>query len=490
MSSREKVLVLGSTGYVGTRLVTSLLKHGFTVRASYRTPESLVHRPWVEHPLLDVVRTDVLDLSSLKVACADCTAAFYLVHSMYSGSRFAETDREAAQNMIEASEDTNLKRIIYLGGLGDEESRLSKHLRSRAEVRKILHSGSVPATTLRAAMILGAGSVSFEIMRHLVERLPAMVTPKWVRTKSQPISIGNVLRYLIGVLENPETASHVYDIGGPEVVSYLDLMKLYAKEAGLTRRLVFPIPILTPKLSSYWISLITPISSSIASPLVDGLRNEAICQNDSIREIIPQKLLTCREAIRLSLRQIEQELSGTTKSIAPLNSKPEWKQAGDPEWARGFFYTQRSTMIDASTTQVWNLTGRIFGSRGWSYGSILWPLRGYLDEITSGPGMRNSTGKASELLPGSTIDCWRVVKAFPETHLQLYSRMRSPAKIVLDLLLKQIEQYKTKVTLRIRYAPRGLPGFLMWHTLNPIRIHLLETMLGAIMAQLRNAQEE
>jgi len=486
----ERVLVLGSTGYVGTRLVASLLKHGFAVRASYRTPESLEHRPWVVHPLLDVARTDVLDLSSLKEACANCSAAFYLVHSMYGGSRFAETDREAAQNMIEASEDTNLKRIIYLGGLGDEQSRLSKHLRSRAEVRKILHSGSVPATTLRAAMILGAGSVSFEIMRHLVERLPAMVTPKWVRTKSQPISISNVLRYLLGVLEHPETANHVYDIGGPEVVSYLDLMKIYAQEARLTKRLVIPMPILTPKLSSYWISLITPISSSVARPLVDGLKNEAICQNESIREIIPQRLLSSREAIRLSLRQIDQELAGTAKHIGPLDSQPEWRQAADPEWARGFFYAQRSTIIDASPTQVWNMIIRVLGSRGWSYGSILWPLRGYLDEIAGGQGMRTSTGKTSQLLPGSTIDCWRVVKAFPETHLQLYSRMRSPAKIALDLLLKQIEQYNTKVTLRIRYAPCGLPGFLMWHSLNPFRRYVMEAMLGAIMAQLRNAREE
>jgi len=490
MSSRERVLVLGSTGYVGTRLVTSLLNYGYAVRASYRTPESLEYRPWVENPLLDVARTDVLDLPSLKEACTDCSAAFYLVHSMYRGSKFAETDREAAQNMIEASEDANLKRIIYLGGLGDEESRLSKHLRSRAEVRKILHSGSVPATTLRAAMILGAGSVSFEIMRHLVERLPAMVTPRWIHTKSQPISISNVLGYLIGVLEHPETANHVYDIGGPEVVSYLDLMKLYAQEARLTKRLVFPIPILTPKLSSYWISLITPVSSSIARPLVDGLKNEAICQNDIIRNIVPQRLLSSREAIRLSLLQIDQELSGTTKHIGPLHSQPEWRQAGDPEWARGFFYAQRSMLIDASSAQVWKMMIRVLGSRGWSYGSILWSLRGYLDEILGGPGMRNSKGKASHLLPESTIDCWRVVRAFPETHLQLYSRMRSPAKIALDFLFRQIEQYRTKITLRIRHAPRGLPGFLMWYALYPIRRYLLESMLSAMMTQLRNAQEE
>ncbi|UCH04434.1 MAG: DUF2867 domain-containing protein [Candidatus Thorarchaeota archaeon] len=490
MSSRERVLVLGSTGYVGTRLVTSLLREGYAVRASYRTPEKLGSRPWVGNPSVDFVRTDVLDHSSLKKACVDCSAVFYLVHSMYAGRNFAETDRFAAQNMVEVAEEADLRRIIFLGGLGEEKAKLSKHLRSRAEVSRILHQGSVPTTTLRAAMILGAGSVSFEIMRYLVERLPAMITPKWVRTKSQPISISNVLRYLVGVLKRPDTADCVYDIGGPEVVTYLDLMKLYAQEARLTKRLVVPLPILTPRLSSYWISLITPISSSIARPLVDGLKNEAICQNDEIRKIVPQTLLSNREAIRLSIRQIGQELAGTAKRIGSPQSPPEWMQTGDPEWARGIFHVQMRKSIDASSAQIWNILVRVLGSRGWRYGSILWPLRGYLDEVMGGPGMRNSSTEASQLLPGSTIDCWRVVKASPETYLQLYSRMKSPSRIALDLILKQTEQHRTELTLRIRYAPHGLPGFFMWYTFNPIRRYLLESMMSAIVAQLRNAQEE
>ncbi len=485
----ERVLVLGSTGYVGSRLVTSLLRRGHKVRASYRTPQKLARRSWVGNPNLEIVRTDVLDLSSLKQACANCSVVYYLVHSMYGGSDFAEADRKAAQNMIEAADEANVRRIIYLGGLGDEDSRLSKHLLSRAEVSRILHQGPVPTTTLRAAMILGAGSVSFEIMRYLVERLPAMITPRWVHTRSQPISISNVLRYLVGVLEHPETANQVYDIGGPEVVSYLELMRLYEQEANLTKRIVMPIPILTPKLSSYWISLITPISSSIATPLIDGLKNEAICRNDKIRKIIPQVLLSNREAIRLSLNQIDYEILDTEKPTSSQHCLPEWTQIGDPQWATGILWQKRYITIPASQVQVWNAILRVLGSRGWRYGSILWPIRGHLDELVGGRGMKTTSVDGSKLEQKSKIDCWTVVRTSPERYLQLYSNMRSPAKIALDLLLTRIEQNRTKVSVRIRYAPQGLPGFLIWYAFGLIRGHLLGSMLNAIVDQLRSAGE-
>ena len=235
----------------------------------------------------------------------DCDVVFYLIHSMYLGREYAEMDRTAAGNIVTISEELGVKRIIYLSGLGKEKDNLSRHLRSRKEVDRILRTGTTPVTTFQAAMIIGQGSASFEIMRFLVDRLPVMITPRWVRTKTQPIAIEDALLYLVRCLEKPETIGETFDIGGPEISTYHDLMRAYAKEAGLAKRIVFPIPLLTPELISYWVNLITPIKASIARPLIAGLSQETICSENRIREIIPQKLLAIRESIHLTLSNIE-----------------------------------------------------------------------------------------------------------------------------------------------------------------------------------------
>ena len=289
----KPVLVTGSTGYVGGRLVPKLLESGYRVRALGRSTAKLKARPWANHPLVELAAGDVLDYESLLKAAAGCRAAFYLVHSMGADPKgFSETDRTAAQYMARAAAEAGLEHIIYLGGLGNtEDPLLSKHLRSRHEVAEILQSGPVPATFLRAAMILGSGSASFEILRYLVDRLPIMVTPRWVYNPVQPIAIRNVLNYLQGCLEHEETRGQTFDIGGPEVVTYRQLFDIYAEEAHLFRRLIIPVPVLTPTLSSYWIHLITPVPSGIAKPLAEGLRNPVICKDNRIRAIIPQELL-------------------------------------------------------------------------------------------------------------------------------------------------------------------------------------------------------
>jgi uncharacterized protein YbjT (DUF2867 family) len=300
----SNILVIGASGYVGGMLVPELLAGGYHVSAGGRSAGKLRLKEWSRHPNARVVEANALDLASLRQALKGIDVAYYLVHSMNpQSSDFAKDDRLAAQNMVKASQECGVKRIIYLGGLGDADSPLSKHLRSRHEVSQILKSGPVPATILRAAMIIGAGSISFQILKHLVTRLPVMITPRWVRTPSQPIAIKNVIAYLIGCLEKEETTGETYDIGGTDIVSYTDLMRIYAQVAGLRKRWIIPVPILTPYISSLWIHLVTPIPSYIARPLTEGLRNRVVCKDNRIREIIPQDLLDAQEAIRMALNK-------------------------------------------------------------------------------------------------------------------------------------------------------------------------------------------
>jgi len=271
------------------------------------------------------VPVDVLDSETLNHACQGMDTIYYLVHSMYGKGDFTKSDRTAATNMVSASKKADVVRIIYLSGLGDDMDSLSTHLRSRREVRSILACCSTPVTTLRAAMIIGSGSASFEIMRYLVNRLPLMTTPTWVRTRSQPIAISNALGYLVDVLKDDRTIGESYDIGGPEILRYQDIMNIYTEEAGLLKRLIIPIPILSPRFSSYWVNLVTPVPASIARPLVEGLRNETICKNNEIREIVPQQLISIRDSIRLVL---DEHVASQKAEFVP-----EWTQPNDPPWS-------------------------------------------------------------------------------------------------------------------------------------------------------------
>ncbi len=325
---KEKVAVVGASGYIANRLIPALLSKGHRVVACARRPENLRGRPWAEDKKLTLAAVDALDGGSLTTALAGCNSAFYLVHSMNPREAdFAEADRNGAGNMVRASKDADVSRIIYLGGLGEEGPALSKHLRSRAEVGKILQGGAVPVTVLRAAMIIGSGSASFEILRYLVKRLFIMVTPRWVNTESQPIAVSNVIGYLLGCLEAPGTAGNTFDIGGPEVVTYRGLIDIFAKEAGLRVRMALPLPLLTPKLFSYWIHLVTPVPSYIARPLAEGLRNRTVCENHGILKLVPQELLSCREAIRRALENPQPGPGGLpmAESLYP----------GDADWAGG-----------------------------------------------------------------------------------------------------------------------------------------------------------
>ncbi len=299
-----KILVLGASGYIGAQLVPQLLDKGYNVRAGGRSILKLKDLEWSQHKNVELVEVNVLNIDSLQNACRGCDVGYYLVHSMNAQQKdFAKADRQAAQNIVQVAESAGLKRIIYLGGLGEDDKNLSHHLRSRMEVSRIIQAGKVPATTLRAAMIIGKGSVSFEILRALVKNLPIMITPRWVSTESQPIAVTNVLNYLVGCLESAQTKGRIFDIGGPDILSYRQLMDIYAHEAGTFKRFIIPVPLLTPSLSSLWIALVTPYPAYIARPLAEGLKNRVVCNENSIREIIPQDLLNCQQAICLAIKK-------------------------------------------------------------------------------------------------------------------------------------------------------------------------------------------
>ncbi|HEX9164586.1 MAG TPA: NAD(P)H-binding protein, partial [Gemmatimonadales bacterium] len=336
----QRVAIIGATGYIGGRLVPRLLDAGHTVRCLVRTPGKLADRVWAHR--VEIHQAELGNVGVIARSLVGCDAVYYLVHSMMTAGRaYAEEDRRLARNVAEAARQAGVGRIIYLGGLGETGPDLSTHLASRREVEHELASTGVPVTVFRAAMIIGSGSASFEILRYLVERLPVMITPKWVSTPCQPIAVRNVVGYLVGCLAVPETIGDTFDIGGPDVMRYRDIMQVMAEALGLRRRWIIPVPVLTPRLSSYWIHLVTPLSHSIAKPLAEGLRNPVVCRDDRIAALIPQGLLTVREAIRAALGSYNGGGVETSWSMAgPI--------PGDPDWAGGkVFRDARQATVEA-----------------------------------------------------------------------------------------------------------------------------------------------
>ncbi len=457
------VLVTGATGYVGGRLVPLLLERGWRVRAVARSMSKLRSRPWATHPECQLVQADMLDPQSLNLALNGCKTAFYLVHSMNPAvTDFAKADHQAAKNFAAACDIARVEGIIYLGGLGEDLPGLSHHLRSRLEVAGILRSSRALVTYLRAAIILGSGSASFEILRSLVERLPVMLAPAWVRTRCQPISIRNVLGYLAGCLEHPETAGQTYDIGGPDIVSYDELFQIYAQVAGLHRRIIIPLPFLSPGLSKMWLRLITPVSPSLVAPLIEGLKNEVICRDTRIQAIIPQQLLGCRETFQAARRALEDRLVPTCWADAGSTKVPEWLVCGDAPGSGGQLYEMGYTAtIAASPQTVWPALEAIGGEQGWYFADLLWKLRGLIDRIMGGVGLGPGRKHPHCLLHGDALDCWRVHEARAPEKLSLVAAMKSPGEAALEFTLRPVHQ-GTQITLHARFAPTGLWGILYW----------------------------
>ena len=467
------MLVTGASGYVGGRLVRRLLEAGWHVRCVTRSPGKLAARPWATETGVEIFEADTRDADAMAEAMRGCGSAFYLVHSMMaSGARYAADDRQMAEHFVGAGAAAGLARIVYLGGLGEAGPDLSEHLASRRDVERVLTAGPVPVTVLRAAMIVGAGSASFEILRYLVERLPIMVTPRWVHTECQPIAVDNVVTYLVACLDTPGTTGRTFDVGGPDVVTYRQLMDVLADESGLRRRLVIPVPVLTPRLSSLWIHLVTPVSHRIARPLAEGLRNRVVCRDDAAQRLMPQRLLTTREAIRLAL---DHERAGMVETA--------WTDAGlmpgDPDWAGGTRFTDRhDTFVDAPPDAVWHAVCRLGGRNGW-YADRLWRLRGALDHLLGGPGLRRGRRDPERLAYGDALDFWRVVAIDPGRRLALRAEMRLPGDAMLEFEVTA-EDGGARLVQTARFRPRGLAGLAYWYVVQPLHGIVFHRMLEGV----------
>lgn len=454
----------GATGYIGGRLAPRLLDEGYTIRCLSRSAKKLRSRTWVEDNRVEIIEGDASDEDLLTRSMQGCMAAYYLVHSMdATSSSYRERDLEVAEVFGRASKKAGIELIIYLGGLGELGTGLSEHLSSRREVESALKSSGTPVTVLRAAMIIGSGSASFEILRYLVERLPIMITPRWVSTESQPIAVRDVLFYLIAVLQNPATINTTLDIGGLAVWSYENIMQEMASVLKLRRRLVIPVPVLTPRLSSLWIHLVTPLDKRIARPLAEGLRNRVVCRNDEAQKLMPHTCLSIREAMDAAVAKAQ---SGDVETA--------WSDAGvipgDPSWAGGtVFVDQRGILIHTSPDSVWKAVSEIGGDRGYYGVDWLWRLRGIMDRCIGGPGLRRGRRSSSQLQLGDALDFWRITAIDPGQRLELTAEMRLPgtATLSFDLMHGEDEDGGTRLQMSARFRPQGLLGIAYWYSVLP-----------------------
>jgi uncharacterized protein YbjT (DUF2867 family) len=454
------VLVTGATGYIGARLVPRLLEKGHRVRCLARNPEKL---SLSSSPGVEAVRGDVLVPETLPASLAGIDVAYYLVHSMTTGSgAFREKDRLAAANFARAAAEAGLKRIIYLGGLGHDGPLLSRHLQSRQETGDVLRQGPVPVTELRAAIIVGAGSASFEIVRDLVRRLPVMVCPRWVRSRCEPIAIGDVLAYLVGVLEEPRSVGQILEIGGGEVLSYADLMRITAVVMGRRVR-ILTVPVLTPRLSAYWLNLVTTVPMSLARPLVEGLRNDVVTRDGRLRAWMPRHTLPFREAVAQALaeegtKQLESRWTGATTSAA---TSP-WQE-------NAFRFVDRRRVVSPlSAEALFGRVRRLGGAAGWYFADWLWNLRGAVDRLLGGVGMRRGRRDAESLSVGDAVDFWRVERFEEGRLLTLRAEMKLPGEARLSWRIEPAAASRSVLTQEAEFHPRGLAGRLYWLSLLPI----------------------
>lgn len=465
-------LVTGATGYIGGRLVPELLAEGHRVRCLARSPGRLRDQSWAGE--VETVRGDVTDSASLAAALRGVDVAYYLVHALGTGRGFEETDRRAARIFGERAREAGVRRVVYLGGLtpaGVPEAALSPHLRSRAEVGRILLDCGVPATVLRAAVVIGSGSASFEMLRYLTERLPVMVTPSWVRTRIQPVAVRDVLRALVGSARMPDDVSRAFDIGGPDILTYRDMMARYAAVAGLPRRLIVPVPVLTPGLSSHWVGLVTPVPAAIARPLTESLRHEVVCREHDIARYVPDPPghpIGFDEAVRLALQRVREARVTTRWSSASVPGAPSDPLPTDPDWAGGSLYTDhRSRTVDASPGTLWRVIEGIGGERGWYSFPSAWAVRGLLDRLVGGVGLRRGRRDPARLRVGDSLDFWRVEEIEPGRLLRLRAEMRLPGLAWLEMYVETDGDGRTRYRQRALFHPHGLLGHVYWWGVSP-----------------------
>ena len=482
-----KILVTGATGYIGGRLVPRLLEDGREVRCLVRDAERFKVRSW--HEQVETVEGDVLKPESLEGKFDGVHTAYYLIHSMGASERgFENRDRTAAKNFAEAAKAAGVKHIIYLGGLGSDEKGMSKHLGSRQETGRALASAGVPVTEFRAAIIVGSGSISFEMVRYLTERLPIMVTPKWVDTKVQPIAIRDVLAYLQKAPEHIPEGHQIVEIGGPEVLSYQDMLFTYAEVRGLKRRML-SVSVLSPKLSSYWINIVTPIPASIARPLVEGLTSEVVVDDPEPAKAYKVRPISYETAVKLALNRASQGAVETlwSGSLAAVpRGTPRQEKLLDAE---GMLSDHRSRRFKVSTDSAFEAIVSIGGEEGWYTFDWLWQIRGVIDRLWGGVGMRRGRRDPHNLLPGDTLDFWRVESIENNDHLQLRAEMKVPGRAWLRFDVKDEEDGTTEIQQTAYFEPKGLFGFLYWWAMYPAHLFIFPSMINAIGERARDYEK-
>jgi uncharacterized protein YbjT (DUF2867 family) len=471
------ILLTGATGYIGGRLAPRLLQAGYRVRCFVRDAQRLQGRPWLDQ--VEVVAGDILRPETLLPAMAGVSTAYYLIHSMAGGQGFDERDVRAARAFGAAAAAAGVGRIIYLGGLGDPSSELSQHLRSRQDTGDALREGGVPVTEFRAGVIVGSGSLSFELIRYLIERLPVMVCPRWVYTRVQPIGIRNVLAYLLEALETPASAGEIIEIGGADVVTYGDMMLGYAKARGLWRRLI-PVPVLSPRLSSYWVHLVTPIPAAIARPLIDGLQNEVIVRDDKARRLFPTvKPFDYQTAVELALARLDSGEVETMWTDALMTTQ------GDVppvvlSTVEGLNLEHRQLAVAASAATVFSVFAGLGGGRGWLYMNWVWHLRGLIDRLVGGVGMRRGRRDPDCLRVGEALDFWRVEAMEPDHLIRLRAEMKVPGRAWLQFHVHPQPGEGSVLSQTAFFLPTGVWGLIYWYGLYPIHKVIFAGMIRKI----------
>jgi len=478
VTTRGRILVTGGTGYVGGRLVAALEQAGADVRCLARRPEALAGRV---APSTEVVKGDCLQPATLPPALAGVDMAYYLVHSMGAGNAFAALDEAAARSFGQAARAAGVRRVVYVGGLGTRaEAELSEHLRSRQQTGDVLRASGVPVVELRASIVIGSGSLSFEMVRALVERLPVMVCPRWVQVRTQPIAVDDLVAYALAARDLPEGAEGVYEIGGPDVVSYRDIMLEYARQRGL-RRWLIPVPLLTPRLSSLWLGLVTPLYARVGRKLIESLRNPTVVTSARARTAFAIRPRPLREAIARALSREDAELAATRWSDA-LSSA-----ALPPPWGGARFGTRlvysRARDVSASASRAFAPVRRIGGRSGWYWGNALWRLRGVLDLVVGGIGLRRGRRDPEQLRVGEAVDFWRVEGYEEDRLLRLAAEMRLPGRAWLQFEVKPLGEARSEIRQTAIFDPAGLAGLFYWYALFPVHSLIFGGLLRAISAQ-------
>jgi len=465
MKQFETVLVTGATGYIGGRLVGRLLNAGYQVRTLVRDASRLQGRQWADH--VEVVQGDVLDLDTLPAAMAGVDAAFYLIHSMRDGADFHYRDLLAAHNFGIAAREARVQRIVYLGGLGEPDASLSPHLRSRQQTGAVLRDSGVQITEFRAAVIVGSGGISFEMIRYLAERMPVMLCPRLINTRVQPIGVRNVLQYLVAALDTPQSAGEIVEIGGADVMTYGKMFMEYAAVRGLRRRMI-PVPVLTPSLYAHLVHYVTPVPLSLARPLIEGLRNEVIVRDDTAQRLFPGiQPMTYQMAVQRALMRLDAHQVETTWSDALVSSQG-YKSPVVLTTHEGMIIERRQRIITAPPAAAYRAFTGLGGERGWLYFNWVWRLRGMVDRVVGGVGSRRGRRDANEVRVGDALDYWRVEAVERDRFLLLRAEIKVPGRAWLQFKAIPIDGGRSRLVQTAFFAPKGLFGLLYWYALYPI----------------------